>query len=258
MLLNPDLALMNMRLAEAYGARWPFLSALVGPAGVVDPEARIPAEDVHLVATTANLLMRNDFHPDLLRLVVMAAVTTHQMGGVFEQRYEFPNFLYTDLPVNSKVIAYAEQLKKGESILDNYLPFWTAALIDRYLLFVVPALLILIPLFARTPLLYELYMRQKITRWYRTVREVEQSMGTMDEAAEFGDAYKALDDVDETLANSLRVTQFYMPALYDLRTHVEYVRAQVRKREARMRGAVSVEAAAGAEDGLPLAAGLVE
>jgi hypothetical protein len=254
MLQNPDLALMDMHMAEAYGARWPFLSALVAPAGVVDPERRIPAEDVQLVATTANLLMRNDFHPDLLRLVVMAAVETHQMGGVFEERYEFPNFLYTDLPVHSKVIAYAEQLKKGESILDNYLPFWAAALIDRYLLFVVPALLILVPILARSPFLFEFYMRQKITRWYSRVRAIEQSVGTMHSPEEFGQAYGALDDMDETLAQNLRVAQFYMPDLYELRTHVEYVRAQVARREARVPGVAPASAAVETmNNGLPAA-----
>ena len=255
MVANPDLAVMDVALADAYAARLYFLNELVAPAGVVNPRERRPAEDVLLLATTANLVMRNDFHPDLLRLVVMAAVATHQMGGVFEQRYEFPNFLYTDLPVNPKVIAYAEQLKKGESLLDNYLPFWAAALVDRYLLFVVPAVLIFIPIFGRSPLVYQFYMRFKITRWYRKVREVEQSVGTMHRAEEFGQAYKALDDVEETLTNSLRVTQFYMPDLYHLRTHVDYVRKQVQKREERELGtAFAPVVTAGADNGAPLAA----
>lgn len=253
-LANPDLNVVDVALAGAYAARLHFLSELVAPAGVVDLRARRPAEDVHLLATTANLIMRNDFHPDLLRLVVMAAVETHRMGGVFEQRYEFPNGLYTDLPVNPKVRAYQEQLKNGESILDNYLPFWAAALVDRYLLFVVPALLLLVPILGRSPLIYQFYMRFKITRWYRKVRAVEQSVSTMHHADEFGQAYRALDDVDETLANSLRVTQFYMPDLYHLRTHVDYVRRQVQKREERERGvAAAPQAAATGGSGLPVA-----
>lgn len=257
-LANPDLAIMDVALADAYASRLNFLTGLVAPAGVVDLRARRPAEDVHLLGTAANLVMRNDFHPDLLRLVVMAAVATHQTGGIFEQRYEFPNGLYTDLPVNAKVRAYQEQLKNGESILDNYLPFWAAALVDRYLLFVVPALLLLVPILGRSPLLYQFFMRFKITRWYRKVREVEHSVGTMDHAEEFGEAYRALDDVNETLANSLRVTQFFMPDLYHLRTHVEFVRRQVQKQEARVREMEGVfAAAANAGNGRPLGVGQV-
>ena len=256
MLANPDLAVADVALAGAYAARLHFLSELVAPAGVVDLRARRPAQDVHLLATAANLVMRNDFHPDLLRLVVMAAVATHSPGGIFEQRYEFPNGLYTDLPVNPKVRAYQEQLKNGESILDNYLPFWAAALVDRHLLFVIPALLILAPILGRSPLVYQFYMRFKIPRWYRRVRAVEQSVSSMHHAEQFGEAYKALDDVDETLANSLRVAQFYMPDLYHLRTHVEYVRRQVQKREERVLGtAPEAPAAVAAGNGLPAAAG---
>jgi hypothetical protein len=48
---------------------------------------------------------------------------------------------YADLPVGKDALAYLNRIKSGESILDNYFPFWAAALLDRYLLFVVPIVL---------------------------------------------------------------------------------------------------------------------
>jgi hypothetical protein len=219
---DPQLALMDFELADAYRAKFPYLVSVTVPKGAIDLIDDIPSEDRRLVATTANLVVRNYLHPDLLRLMTIAAVQTHETGDFFARRYEFPNTLNTDLPVSKKEAAYLERIKSGESTLDNYLPFSVAAIIDRYLLFVVPIALIFLPLLARSPLVYTWFMRNKIRRWYKYLRGVESNIGSMD-LAQVREQIGQLRALDEQLGTQLSVSNAYMPELYQLRLHLDYV-----------------------------------
>ncbi len=145
LLYSPGIEIMDMEQADAYAARLPFLHVITIPEGSLDLEANRPAEDKHLLATTANIIIRKDLHPDLLRLITIAAVDTHWRGDLFAKRNEFPNSDYSDLPVDRREQAYMARIKSGESTLDNYLPFSFAAIADRYLLFVLPIMFLVIP-----------------------------------------------------------------------------------------------------------------
>jgi TRAP transporter TAXI family solute receptor len=229
---DPELELMNFEQAGAYAAQFPYLVPVTIPQGAINLMNDNPPEDKHLVATTANLVVSNDIHPDLLRLMTLAAVQTHEAGDFFAKRYEFPNTLNTDLPVNKKVVAYLERIKSGESTLDNYLPFPIAAIVDRYLLFVVPIALIFLPLLARSTLIYTWFMRNKIRRWYKYLRGVESSIDSMD-LAQVREQIGQLQALDEQLGTQLSVSTAYMPELYQLRLHLDYVveKLQVQEQE---------------------------
>ncbi len=129
----PGVEVMSVEMAEGYAARHGYLRALTLYAGTLDPAREIPREDTKLISTVANLVVRNDFHPDLLRLMTIAAVRTHELGGILEDRFEFPNLQYAELPVREETLAYIADVKEGSSWLDKYLPFWLAAIIRSIL-----------------------------------------------------------------------------------------------------------------------------
>lgn len=233
LIADPNLELMNLRYAPALARRNRFLTVVTLPRGAFDIVGDIPRQDVELLSTRANLMVRKDFHPDLIRLLSIAAVQRHSAGGLFAEPDEFPNTVYTDLPVSREAKAYLEQVKNGDSQLDRYLPFWLAALVDRYLLFVVPLLLIVVPLLSRSPLLYQWYMRNKVTRWYKTVHRLEQRVEHM-QVPEIDTAIDELEALDDKLARELTVSNSYLPSVYDLRTHIQYVTGQLQKRRARL------------------------
>ena len=228
---DPSLELMNLRYADALARRHRYLSVLTLPRGTFDIVGDVPREDIRLLSTRANLMMRQGFHPDLVRLLSIAAVTYFSPGSFFAEPDEFPNTVYTDLPVSREAKAYLEQVKNGNSQLDRYLPFWLAAVIDRYLLFVVPLLLIFVPLLGRSPLAYQWYMRNKVTYWYKVVHKMELRVENM-QAPEIDAAIAELEGLDDKLARELNVSTGYMPDVYDLRTHIQYVIGQLQKRRA--------------------------
>ncbi len=258
LLVDPSLALMSLRRADAFARRYVYLSSMVIPEGTVDLQKDRPPADVQVLSTVANVVVSNDLHPDLLRLLTIAAVRTHEMGSLLDRRFEFPNVLYADLPVNKEASAYMNRIKSGESILDNYFPFWLAALIDRYLLFVVPIALLLLPMLSRSPLLYQFYMRNRIVRWYHTIRSVELRLETT-VGIDIDREIAELRALDERLTKELSVSNTYMPDVYNLRTNIDFVITKLERRKAQLhRAAQAARKASGAVGGAPAAGDAAE
>lgn len=233
---EPGIELMDVERADAYAFYYPWLSELILPEGGADVAANIPSVPKQLLTTTANLVVRNDMHPDLVRLLVVAAIETHRRGGRFEQPGQFPNVELTDLPADQEAYAYMQQLLSGRSFLDTYFPFWLASLIDRYMLFVLPALLIALPILSRSPQVFQWYMRQRIVRWYRIVHDIErraQALGLEEIEVEL----QNLVEMERKIGEELIVTNTYMPQVYQLRQHVEYVMEKLRKRKLALQAA---------------------
>ncbi|MGW8188244.1 MAG: TAXI family TRAP transporter solute-binding subunit, partial [Desulfobacterales bacterium] len=106
LLFTPDIRLMDFRRGEAYIKRFHYLSLLTLPEGVVDFTNNIPGENVHLLAPTAQLVVRKDFHPALINLLLLAAGEAGSPAGFFEKRGDFPVPKYLDYPLSSEAARF--------------------------------------------------------------------------------------------------------------------------------------------------------
>ena len=75
------------------------------PEGAVDFANNLPAADVHLLAPTAQLVVRDDFHPALIDLLLQAAEEVSAGGGLFEKPLDFPAPRYLDFPLSGEAKA---------------------------------------------------------------------------------------------------------------------------------------------------------
>jgi TRAP-type uncharacterized transport system substrate-binding protein len=73
LLQTPGIKLFDFAQAEAYTRRFPFMSPVTLPRGVVDLPKDMPSQDVRLVAPTATLVARSSTHPALVQLFVQSA-----------------------------------------------------------------------------------------------------------------------------------------------------------------------------------------
>jgi len=235
LLQAPGIRLFNFDQAEAYSRRFPFLSHVVLPRGIVALENDIPHEDVHLIAPTATLVAKSGTHPAIIELLVEAASEIHGGPGWFRRAGEFPNDQYTEIPVSP----VAERFyKSGPPFLQRYLPFWLANVIERMWVFVVPLLALLIPLSRVLPPLYTWRVRSRVYRWYGQLREVEHDV---DEEAASAAARADQPPVDasrrsrhlarladiEARVNGLVVPLSYADELYTLKLHIDRVRTKI-------------------------------
>lgn len=221
LLQTPGVKLIEFAQAEAYARRLPFLGAVVLPQGVADLARNLPARDLPLVATTTTLVAREGTHPALLQLFVQAAHKIHGGTGWLARAGQFPSPQNAELPLTKEAERY---YRNGAPLLQRYLPFWLANLIDRMWVVLVSIIAVLIPLARVVPPLYEFRIRSRVFRWYRRLREIEESLRT--NAASPADLLDEVNKLDAK-AQHVAVPLSYADQLYDLRSHIQLVRVRL-------------------------------
>ncbi len=165
--------LLSLANAEAFARRFPFLSVLRLPRGVLDLAAQVPERDVTLLATTATLVVRDDFHPALAFLLLQAASEVHSPSGLLQRHNEFPAARESEFRLSEQADRY---LKGGPPFLRRYLPFWLANLIERMVVLLVPIVAVLVPAFKILPSLWEWRVKARVFRWYGEAKLLEDEL----------------------------------------------------------------------------------
>ena len=215
LLSTPGVRLFDFAQAEAYGRRFPWLSPVTLPRGVVDLARDIPPADVRLVAPTATLVARKETHPALIQLFVQAAQQGHGGAGWFRKKGDFPNANNTERPLAGEAQRF---YTNGPPVLQRYLPFWLANLVDRMWPVLVTIVAALIPLSRMLPPLYTFRVRSRIFRWYRQLREVENGIGKRPN----DELLRELAEIERRVEH-INVPLSYTDELYSLRTHIHMV-----------------------------------
>jgi TRAP-type uncharacterized transport system substrate-binding protein len=220
LLYNPGVKLMSFRQAEAYTRIIPALSHVVLPQGILNVSTKMPSQDIHLLAVTTSLIVRNDLHPALIYLLLDAAVEIHSNAGWVNKRGEFPSLKGLSFPSSN----YAERFyKSGRPFLLDYLPFGVAAFVDRSLLFMVPAVLILIPIIRSIPWLYSWRHRRKFYRWYRELKDLELELLDSSKPEDIPGYHEKIDQIEKSI-NKISVPLAFFDEIYKLQEHVDLVR----------------------------------
>lgn len=215
LLQTPGVRLFDFAQAEAYARRFPWLSPVALPRGVVDLARDIPPADVRLVAPTATLVARKRTHPALIQLFVQAAQQVHGGAGWFQKKGDFPNAHNTERPLAKEAQRF---YTSGPPVLQRYLPFWLANLVDRMWPVLVTIVAALIPLSRMLPPLYTFRVRSRIFRWYRQLREVENAIGRRPN----DELLRELAEIEHRVEH-INVPLSYADELYSLRTHIHMV-----------------------------------
>ncbi len=223
LLHRPDIRLLSFARAAAYAQTHHYLSAVTLPEGIIDLQANIPARDTTLLAPTANLVARADFHPALTSLLLQIVSDVHHDGSLFSQPGDFPNAQHLEYPLDKTASRF---YRHGPPLLQRYLPFWTADLIDRMKVMLVPLLTLLIPLAKVTPPVYRWQVRKKIYRWYRLLRELDIDNSGELTAERCDELLRQLQSIEDE-ARKVTVPLSYSDELYNLRLHIDMVRKKL-------------------------------
>jgi hypothetical protein len=211
---------------DALVALYPFLNKVVLPAGVADLAANRPPVDTILLAPKASLAVRGDLHSAIQYLLLNAAVEIHSPPGIFQKAGQFPAAEAVDLPLSEEAQRF---YKSGRPVLQAYLPFWLAALVERFLVVFLPVLVLLYPAFTLLPQAYDWLMQSKIRRLYDEMRAIERDLAAGREAP--GALNEKLDRLYQS-ASELQLPVKYASMQYTLRMHLDLVRDRISVRAA--------------------------
>ena len=222
-LADPSLELVSLAHTDAYQQRYRYLTPRTLHAGAISFVPMVPSRDVSLLATEAMLAARNTLHPAIVNLLIETIRDEHDDQGYFESPGEFPNWEQVDLPVSPDAVRHK---RFGPSPLYRYLPFWVATFVERFIIIVLPLVLIALPVAQQLPKVLNWRARSSIYRWYGELKLLEREV-----AMRGGDLPidKWLADVDriERAAEQLRTPSSLASEAYTLREHIRLVRGAV-------------------------------
>lgn len=219
-----DIRLLAIDRAAAFHLQHRFLSLLTLPEGAINLATDEPPARTVLLAGAANLVVSEDFHPALAELLLIEARKIHGDAGVFEEAGEFPSRKYLEYSIADTAQRYFDS---GPSLLQRYLPFWAANLVDRLKIMLLPLIALAYPLFRVIPPTYNWHMRSRVNRWYKELQLIEFNLeagATRDELRSRLIEIEAL----ERKVRRLTVPVAYGDSLYSLREHIYTLRDELR------------------------------
>jgi TRAP transporter TAXI family solute receptor len=216
LLHDESVKLMNFDQHEAYHRRFRFLAPVTIPAGMANLGQNIPGKDLALLAPTAMLVVRKDFHPALVPLLLATATRIHGKGDELSDPGEFPSASYCDFPLSDDAKRF---YTSGQPVLQRLLPFWLASLADRAKVMLIPLVMLMMPLVRAAPPLMRWRTRRKIYTWYSDLREIDQRVVSGVSSTELDQEIARLKGIEHQVAY-VDVPLSYMEEFYHLRLHL--------------------------------------
>ena len=227
LLARPNIRLFSFHRDAVYTRKFPALTTVRIPEGLLDLRRNIPPADTTLLAPAAMLACRADLHPRVVEQILKVAQSIHSSGSLIDPPLRFPSREGVDLPLHEAADIY---LTQGESFPSRTLPYgllrWTPLL--RVLLV---SLIVWIPVVRFLPEVLSWRVKRRFIGLYGALRQAERGL----EAAHDANELRArLADLDR-LAREARPLCNKLPAgrqhdVYNWRVHVAFVRAQAAAR----------------------------
>ena len=235
MLRMPNVRLMSFTRAEALTRIFPDLVRLALPQGVFDIAGDIPPNDVSLIGTTVHVLVRDDLHPAIVRLLLQTMIKEHGGPGIFQRAGEFPTSTDADFPMAESAVDF---YKNGPSYMQAHLPLWLSVYLKRAIALLVAGIAIGIPLFSFAPKLYRGLVEYRLGSIYRRLRAIEARLQNDVMIADVLTLEADLDQVDREISN-LGVPMQHSQLFFSIKSHVDDVRARLAARLVQARSQIA-------------------
>jgi len=144
----------------------------------------------------------------------------HGHAGLLHTTGEFPAPLEHEYAISEDAARY---YKSGKSFSYRHLPFWLATIVDRIVVVLIPALILLIPALRLVPTIYSWRVRRRVHRRYAELMALERETlaATTEEQRE--PLRVRLEEIDKGVIN-LKIPSAFGDQVYVLREHIKFVR----------------------------------
>ena len=193
------------------------------PEGVLNLVANKPDAQIDTVAVTAMLAAREDLHPALNDLLMIAAAQTFGGHTILADAGQFPTAQYTDIPLSKEAQRY---FKRGAPFLMRYLPFWAATLVDRLWVLLFPLIGLSIPLVKLMPPMYHWRIRRRLLKRYTELHGIDPQRKAVTAEADREARLQLIDNLDVNTVGII-VPVSYSDDIYKLRRDIDLVRRKI-------------------------------
>lgn len=238
----PGVRLMNVAQAEAVSKAVPGLKHVTLWRGLVSLAGDVPDRNVELLAVRNRVIVRRDLHPALQYLLLEAMREVHSPAGAFHQLAEFPAQQSNDLPLSPVAETF---YRSGPSFWQRYATFWLSSLLDRFVFFVIPVLLMLVPVLGIAPRVDRWLHLRRIGRLHRELGDIQHELDEYAGATRSGELGVRLAEIESAI-RSLRIARRFDGDLQQLRIHLRMAREdldRIRHRESDEQTGASMERA---------------
>jgi TRAP-type uncharacterized transport system substrate-binding protein len=219
---TPGIDVASFSRADAYTALFPSLTKRIFPAGVADLDRDVPPRDVTLLATKTSLIVRGTLHPALQYMLLETIAQLHARSGIFQKAGEFPGAEAQEIPLSPEARHY---YKSGRPFLQQYMPFWLAALVEQFLVLLIPVIGLTYPLVKSLMAIYGWGMQRRIFVLYGELHYLETQLDKA-EGKSTPELKARLKDIEER-AHRIKVPAKFVPMLYSLKDSLKGVRARI-------------------------------
>lgn len=217
--------LFSFERAEAYARSHHYLTRLILPQGALSLADNLPLHDISMLAPTANLVVKEDLHPSIKYLFLLAANKVHMDGDIFASPGKFPNGEAILFPLSDEAKSF---YKNGPPLLMRYLPYQLAVTLERLKILLIPLLTLLYPLFKVTPPAYRWQIRRRIFKWYKHLKGLDQEAYGITTKADAEAMLEQLLQLDHDVMET-SVPLSYTDYIYSLRIHISMIQRRLEK-----------------------------
>ncbi|MEM8730878.1 MAG: TAXI family TRAP transporter solute-binding subunit [Pseudomonadota bacterium] len=216
-------SVLQPNFVDAISRRMADASLVDIPPGAVSFDPPIPPSPRRLLTLQARLVAQEDLHPAFVNRLVMAAIEIHGKRGLLQEEGTFPAVNSSDLPINNSARSL---VLNGPSAVHDWLPYWMAAQLNRFLLLLLPLFFIVLPLMRALPAIYAYLQKYRVWQAYPTFREIEQVLESGADMEALNEIVARLSDLDARLAQMKLPAPFRQTA-YEARLHIDLLQRRI-------------------------------
>ncbi len=250
---NPSdetLHVLNFKRHLAYSRQFSYLSIATIGEGVLDLEHNIPRKDLKVLAIPTLLVSRKDLHPRVVEQFLLVAEQVHKGKELIVSDDKFPSLEHLDVPAHTAAAAY---MKSGQSFWTRWLPYWGLWIVFRIQLFVIPLLLVWLPMFRIFPFFYKFRLNWLLRQHYKVLLAIQEEVENAETPEEIEFQLEELVNLRKEMESvSRKIPMHLQTNIFQWRLHVSMVRNEARKLLRQMRSTTNeksepTETSAGSE-----------
>ena len=226
-----DVQTFSFEYAPAIVKKLPYLETVVIPKGALDLTNLRPAQDVHMLSTTATLLIEKTMHPAIQHIFLISAdKISREVDQFFARPGAFPAYIDHSMPLSSVAQRYYDQ---GPPPFKDDLPLWLVSYLDRIWILAVGFFAIIYPIFKLFPSYRHTRAVMMISDAYEEILEIDRRAAQTESIAELQSLINRLEEMNND-SRDISISSDEISRLYSMKSVLKMIHDQLVARRGKL------------------------